>query len=41
MLHGFDGFAVTILVFIGGTLAYELFARGRVLALTEFGKILR
>jgi len=40
MLHGFDSFAVSILIFIGGALANKLLASGRMLALAEFGKVL-
>ena len=40
MLHGLDGLAVRILVFIGGALANKLLAGGRMLALAEFGKVL-
>jgi len=40
MLHGFDSFAVCILIFIGGALANKLLASGRMLALAEFCKVL-
>ena len=40
VLHGLDGFAVCILVFIGGALANKLLASRRMLALAELGKVL-
>jgi hypothetical protein len=41
MLHCLDGFAIGILVFIGGALANELLAGHGMLSLAEFGKVLR
>jgi hypothetical protein len=40
MLHGFDGFAVCILVFVRGALANKLLARRRMLPLAEFREVL-